>query len=134
MRQIPLHRALDEVRQIFFQLRQRRQMNVHHMPRLVIFHRDVLANIFIQAEMIERVFGREIWRAEIVISVRDKDLEIRIERHCLAKGLAHIHVLILEFSIRPWVDKLTRESHMIGLTRISTRCECNHKTPPYMDP
>ena len=42
-------------------------MNIHHMPCVIIFHRDVLAQLFIQPQVIKSIFGCEVGRSKIVI-------------------------------------------------------------------
>ncbi len=76
-------------------------MNVHHVTRFVVTHRHVITQGFIKPKMIERVFGCEVWRAEIVISVRHVDFEIRVVRHRGTQRFSDVDIRVLKFFVRP---------------------------------
>ena len=81
-------------------------MDVHHVPGFVISHADVLLQGLVQREMVERVFGGEVGRAEIVVAVGDKNLEIFIERHSGAQSFGNVDILILKVAVRPLREDL----------------------------
>ena len=76
-----LARVLDEFRQILLHLFERRHVDIHHVACVVVSHADVAAQRFVEAEMMEGLFGGEVGRAEIEVAVGDKDLEVFIEGH-----------------------------------------------------
>ena len=58
--------------------------------------------------MVERVFRRGIWRAEIVITICHENFEMRVIGHRRAQRLANVEILILGIGIRPRMNKFAQ--------------------------
>ena len=70
-----MHHALNEIRYGRLELRQRLLMNIHHVPRLEIFHVNPLADIRnVASEMIHRVLCRKERRSQIEVSIKDQNI------------------------------------------------------------
>jgi len=70
-----------EAGQVLFELLQRRFVDVHHVPRVVIRHRHVLAKRRGQVEVVERILRRQIGRCQVVPTVGNEDLQVRVLDH-----------------------------------------------------
>src|SRR5689334_24533076 len=71
------------------------------MACVVISHADVAAQVFMEAQMVESIFSCKIRRAEVEISIGNKDFKMVVVRHGLAQSLCNVDIAILKFRERP---------------------------------
>lgn len=85
---------MDELREVLLQLDQRRLIDIHHVASFVITHAHVRSQVGGQFHMVEGVFCGEVWGREIIITVRYKNLQIRVVRHRVTQGFGDIQVTV----------------------------------------
>lgn len=56
-------------------------MDVHHVPRLAVPHRDVIPQRRIEVQVIDRVLCREGRRGQIAMAFGDEDFQVRLSGH-----------------------------------------------------
>src|SRR5215510_625007 len=93
------NRVANERRHVLLQFSQRLQVNVHHMPRLVICRFDVPLQARIEVHVIDRVFGGEIGRGHVVIAVCDEELHERIFRERALERDARVGISVVRAPI-----------------------------------
>ena len=61
-------------------------MSIHHVPRFVVLHDNIVFQVRWQPQVVDAIFYAVEDRRNIVVTIQDKDLHVRI----VAQGLRHI--------------------------------------------